>query len=40
MSKSRLTVLPLMHIYKDMIVNIKEVINMFANEKKKGILNY
>lgn len=39
MGESRLTGLALLHTHKDIVVNIEEVINRFAN-KKKEMLNY
>jgi len=37
MGESRLTGLALMHTHKDIVVNIEEVINRFANENKRNL---
>jgi len=37
MGEHRLTGLALLHTHKDIIVNIEEVINRFANEKKRNV---
>lgn len=37
MGESRLTGLALLHTHKDIIVNIEDVINRFANEKKRNV---
>jgi hypothetical protein len=37
MGESRLTGLALLHTHKDIVVNIENVINRFANEKKRNV---